>query len=311
MDALTQPEQKTALLAQIRRESELELGRASQSHPSAENPMPVSSIPPAERIPQPPAWGVRVVRAMPLQAVAQHLSLNELFRLSWGGKNTHGQAWVDLQAQFQARLNQMLGTAGEWLAPQGVYGCFPAQSEGNDLVIYEPGSVQTGAPAELTRFSFPRQSSGEFLCLADYFAPAASGRMDTVVFQVVTVGQAATHRFEALQAANNYTEAYFTHGLAVQMAEAAADYLHQHIRRELGLPAGQGKRYSWGYPAIPELADHAKVFELLPAQTELGMSLTSAFQLVPEQSTAAIIVHHPLAKYFNIGESRIDQLTGA
>jgi 5-methyltetrahydrofolate--homocysteine methyltransferase len=112
-----------------------------------------------------------------------------------------------------------------------------------------------------------------------------------------------------MQDAGDYSEAYFNHGLAVQTAEAAADFLHAHIRRELGLPADQGKRYSWGYPAIPELSDHTKVFELLPAESELKMHLTPAYQLVPEQSTAAIIVHHPQAKYFNIGESRIEQLT--
>ncbi|HEX7555863.1 MAG TPA: vitamin B12 dependent-methionine synthase activation domain-containing protein, partial [Leptolinea sp.] len=111
-----------------------------------------------------------------------------------------------------------------------------------------------------------------------------------------------------LQQAGDYSEAYFSHGLSVQMAEAAAEYLHHHIRREMGIEENRGKRYSWGYPAIPELSDHQKVFSLLPVEKELGMSLTSAFQLVPEQSTAAIILHHPLAKYFNIGESRIDQL---
>jgi 5-methyltetrahydrofolate--homocysteine methyltransferase len=96
--------------------------------------------------------------------------------------------------------------------------------------------------------------------------------------------------------------------MAVQMAEATADYLHNHIRRELGLGPERGKRYSWGYPAIPELEDHRKVFDLLPTESALGMSLTSAYQLVPEQSTAAIIVHHPEAKYFNVGVSRVEQL---
>jgi 5-methyltetrahydrofolate--homocysteine methyltransferase len=132
--------------------------------------------------------------------------------------------------------------------------------------------------------------------------------MDVVALQVVTVGQAASERFERLQSANDYTEAYFTHGLGVQTAEATADYLHNHIRRELGLEAEQGKRYSWGYPAIPDLDDHKKVFRLLPAASELGMDLTPAYQLVPEQSTAAIIVHHPQARYYNIGESRVEQL---
>ena len=195
-----------------------------------------------------------------------------------------------------------------WLQPAGVYGYWPAQAEGNDLIVYDPATLDAKQPAELLRFPFPRQPGGDHLCLADYFAPLESGKMDVVAFQVVTVGQAATERFRPAAGAGDYTEAYFTHGLAVQTAEATADYLHEHIRRELGLPAEQGKRYSWGYPAIPELADHRKVFELLPAEKELGMTLTSAFQLVPEQSTAAIIVHHPAAKYFNVGESRVEQL---
>jgi len=133
--------------------------------------------------------------------------------------------------------------------------------------------------------------------------------MDVVAFQIVTVGQEATNRIDRLQAANNYTEAYFTHGLGVQTAEATADYLHEHMRREMGIPENQGKRYSWGYPAIPELEDHKKIFELLPAVvTELGMKLSPAYQLIPEQSTAAIIVHHPQAKYYSVGESRVEQL---
>jgi 5-methyltetrahydrofolate--homocysteine methyltransferase len=161
---------------------------------------------------------------------------------------------------------------------------------------------------EIARFHFPRQPHDEHLCLADYFAPVDSGQMDVVAFQVVTVGQAATEKFDALQAAHDYTEAYFVHGLAVQTAEATAEYLHRHIRRELGLPEDRGKRYSWGYPAIPDLEDHRKVFDLLPAERELGMSLSPAYQLIPEQSTAAIIVHHPQAKYYSVGESRVEQL---
>jgi 5-methyltetrahydrofolate--homocysteine methyltransferase len=129
-----------------------------------------------------------------------------------------------------------------------------------------------------------------------------------VAFQVVTVGLEATERFDQFQAEGNYSEGYFNHGLAVQAAEATAEYLHRHIRREMGLPDGQGKRYSWGYPAIPELEDHRKVFDLLPAEKELGMSLSPAYQLIPEQSTAAIIVHHKNAKYYSIGESRVEQL---
>jgi len=196
-----------------------------------------------------------------------------------------------------------------WLFPQGMYGYWPVQSTLNELIIYSPEGILKGSLRELTRLSFPRQEAEEHLSLVDYFAPVESGVMDVVALQVVTVGLKATEIFDQLQSQNRYTEAYFTHGLSVQMAEATADYLHQHIRRELGLQPDQGKRYSWGYPAIPELSDHRKVFNLLPVEAELGMQLSPAFQLIPEQSTAAIIVHHPAAKYFNIGESRIDQLT--
>ena len=311
MDALMDAEQRPALLDRIQRESEMELGRTGTAAP-AEQPAAVSNIPPAKKLPRPPSWGPRVVHELPLDAVFQHLAKNELFRLSWGAKNTHGAAWTKLEAEFEQRLVDMRREALRegWLKPQAVYGYWPVQSDGNDLIIYEPGSVQMGTPSEQMRMTFPRQNQPDGLSLADYFASASSGQMDEVAFQVVTVGQEASRRVERLQSAGDYSEAYFTHGLGVQTAEATAEYLHQHIRRELGLDEEQGKRYSWGYPAIPELADHEKVFALLPAESELGMKLTSAFQLVPEQSTAAIIAHHPAARYFNIGESRVEQLLG-
>ena len=145
--------------------------------------------------------------------------------------------------------------------------------------------------------------------MADYFAPKDSGVVDVVALQVVTVGHSATERFDALQAAGNYSEAYYTHGLAVQTAEATAEWLHRRIKKELAIGReARGKRYSWGYGACPDLQDHAQVFKLLPAESALGMSLTSAFQLVPEQSTAALVVHHPDARYFAIGGSRVEQL---
>ncbi len=311
MDALMDSDQRPALLERIQRESEMELGRIGTSAPTGEQTA-VSVVPPAEKLPRPPSWGPRVVHELPLDEVFQHLSKNELFRLSWGAKNSHGAAWTKLEAEFEERLIDMRRVALRegWLKPQAVYGYWPVQADGNDLIIYEPGSVQMGTPSEQMRMTFPRQNQPDGLCLADYFASVSSGKMDVVAFQVVTVGQEASQRVERLQAAGDYSEAYFTHGLAVQTAEATAEYLHRHIRRELGLGEEQGKRYSWGYPAIPELPDHEKVFALLPAESELGMHLTSAYQLIPEQSTAAIIVHHPAAKYFNIGESRVEQLLG-
>ncbi|MEW6651053.1 MAG: vitamin B12 dependent-methionine synthase activation domain-containing protein, partial [Chloroflexota bacterium] len=310
MDALVHPEKRAALLANTQREAELELGRAARSDTQPQR-IRRSAVEAADFVPRPPSWGVKVVHKMPLEAVFECLFKNELFRLSWGAKNAHGDAWQTLELEYEQRLQQMKQEALRegWLNPKAVYGYFPAQADGNELIIYEPGSVQSGSPAELTRFNFPRQPHGEYLCLADYFAPADSGKMDVTVFQVVTVGRQAAERVERLQLQGDYSEAYFCHGLAVQTAEATAEYLHRHIRRELGVAEGQGKRYSWGYPAIPDLADHEKVFQLLPVETELGMILTEAYQLVPEQSTAAIIIHHPKARYFNIGESRIEQLS--
>ncbi|HEY9077517.1 MAG TPA: methionine synthase [Anaerolineaceae bacterium] len=310
MNDLMNTEKRPQIIARLQRESDMELNRQAANAKEEENLPQRSSVRPAPIIPVPSSWGVRIVRQMPLDAVFQCLSINELFRLSWGARNTHGAAWDNLQAEYFQRLDDMRRAAlrDPWLFPQGVYGYFPAQADGNDLVLFSPDSVSSGKPVETMRFSFPRQDEGEYLCLADYFEPIGSERMDVAIFQVVTVGAEATSRFEHLQSEGNYSEAYFTHGLAVQMAEAAAEYLHRHIRQEIGIPPDQGKRYSWGYPSIPHLADHEKVFSLLPAQKALGMSLTSAFQLVPEQSTAAIIIHHPEAKYYNLGESRIDQL---
>jgi 5-methyltetrahydrofolate--homocysteine methyltransferase len=311
VDALSSPSGRQALLEKIRAEAEREIGRPASPR-RASTAASRSSIPPASSIPRPPSWGPRVVREMPLALVFKALFKNELFRLSWGAKNAHGEDWEKLQSEFEQRLERMQREALRegWLKPRAVYGYFPAQACGDDLIIYDPTAAGSRPDdlTEITRFHFPRQVGGENLCLADYFAPVESGQVDVVPFQVVTVGEAATLRFDRLQAAGDYSEAYFSHGLAVQTAEATAEYLHRHIRRELGMPEGQGKRYSWGYPAIPDLEDHRKVFDLLPAESELGMGLTEACQLTPEQSTAAIIVHHPQAKYYSVGESRVEQL---
>jgi 5-methyltetrahydrofolate--homocysteine methyltransferase len=311
LDTLTNPVTNRDLLKQLQQDVLREQDRRITRTVGFVNTSLRSRTPAADFIPVPPVWGPRVVQQMPLEIVFQHLSLNELFRLSWGAKNARGEEWDHLQADFTRRLERMKKEAQVqgWLKPQGVYGYWPAQSEGNDLIFFDPESMVPNQPQEILRFTFPRQEAEDRQCLADYFAAFGSGKMDVVALQVVTVGQQATERFDRLQLDGNYTEAYFTHGLAVQTAEAAAEYLHRHIRRELKLPDGQGKRYSWGYPAIPELEGHAKVFNLLPVESELGMSLTAAFQLVPEQSTAAIIIHHPAARYFSLGESRLEQLT--
>jgi 5-methyltetrahydrofolate--homocysteine methyltransferase len=186
-----------------------------------------------------------------------------------------------------------------YLQPRVVYGYFPCQSSGNELLIYDPLTFQRNR-RELTRFRFPRQHERERLCLADYFTSVQSGKMDVVALQVVTVGESASELIHRLQQAGNYSEAYFVHGLAVEMAEGLAEYTNRLIRRELGLDENRCRRYSWGYPAIPDLEDHVKLFQTLPVSTSIGVELTEAYQLVPEQSTAAIVVHHQQAVYFSV-----------
>ena len=310
MDTLIDKNKRPELLAKIRKESEMELNRAAQNEPSAVSRQR-SSIVPAP-IALPAKLGQRIVKDMPLEMVLKHLNINELYRLSWGAKNNHGAEWDKMKKDFDARLAQMTKDAIKegWLKPQAVYGYFPCQADGDNLIIYNPDNFQLSNLQPITQFTFPRQPYDDHLALSDYYASVESGQMDVVALQVVTVGQAASDKFDKLQAANDYTEAYFVHGLAVQAAEATANYLHEHVRRELGIGEKQGKRYSWGYPAIPELEDHFKVFKLLPAvESELGMSLSISGQLIPEQSTAAIIVHHKDAKYYAVGESRVEQLT--
>lgn len=274
-----------------------------------------SSTPPAPNVPTPPFWGAKTIRSIPLETVFPFLHLPELYRLSWGAKNTHGAEWVKLQAEFEERRLRMQKEAlrAKSLLPQAVYGYFPAQATEDELVIFDPEAYQMDRRlVEVERFGFPRQPDGEGLSITDYFLPLGSEGVDVCALQIVTAGHVADEVFAGLQAADNYSEAYFFHGLAVQTAEATASYVNAHLRRELGLEKDRGLRYSWGYPACPDLEDHAIVFRLLPqATTELGMNLTEAFQLLPEQSTAAIFTHHPAAKYFAVGVNRVEQLLEA
>ena len=254
-------------------------------------------------VPAAPFFGTRVVRDIPLNELWEILDLDELYRLQWGGRGSGEEFDRMVREEFEpTRLRlQARVQHGGWLTPQAVYGLFPAQSLGNDVIVYDPAAyTRDGSALELARFHFPRQEGRERLCIADYFRSTESGDMDVLALQVVTVGDAATREFERLQAAGEYTEAYYVHGLAVETAEAVAEWMHRHVRHQLGVPGGRGKRYSWGYGACPDLEDHEVVFRLLPVSQELGMTLTTAHQLIPEQSTAAIIVHHPEAKYYAV-----------
>jgi 5-methyltetrahydrofolate--homocysteine methyltransferase len=311
MDKLVDDARRASFLAEIVQEGYGEIGKAAPERTPIQSARR-AALPPAPDVPTPPFWGARTIIEMPTEIVLTHLHKPELFRLSWGAKNVQGAEWAQISADFEARLARMGREASRdgWLRPQAVYGYFPANSDGDSVIIYDPALyASTGARAEIARFSFPRQESGEFLCLADYYQSVESGVVDVVALQVVTVGQGATEHFDALQAADQYSEAYYAHGLAVQAAEATAQYVNAHIRRELGLPEKRGKRYSWGYPACPDLEDHAIVLRLLPeAADRLGMALTAAYQWLPEQSTAAIFAHHPAAKYYAVGAGRLEQL---
>mgnify|MGYP005837344679 CR=1 FL=1 len=317
VEQLIVPEQRAALLEQVRQDAYTELGKPAPVR--RERTRGEKTVQPAPSIPTPPFWGTKVIEYMPLEIVLQYLHKPELYRLSWGASNTHGEDWTKLQAEFEARLERMIRQAlrEKTLRPQAVYGFFPANSDGDDLVIYDPlpFAQRNGAEPErreIERFRFPRQPYGEYLCISDYFAPVG-GAVDLVALQVVTVGEPATAHFDRLQSAHEYSEAYFFHGLAVQAAEATANYVNRVvINKSLNIPTGQGKRYSWGYPACPDLKDHEVVVRLLPQAVEqLGMQLTSSYQWVPEQSTAAIVVHHPDAKYYSVGSSdRAEQILG-
>ena len=268
-------------------------GDATRSAVAADVPVPV-----------PPFFGARVLHEIPLDEVFALLDLDELFRLQWGGRGSGPEFDAMVREEFRPVLDRLRAEAARsrWLVPRAVYGYFPAQSDGNALVVYDPAAFESdgGALREIARFTFPRQEGRERLCLADYFRAAGTDDVDVAAFQIVTVGDAATRRFAELQERGEYTEAFYVHGLAVEAAEALAEWVHRRVRTELGLAAERGKRYSWGYPACPDLEDHEQVFRILPAREALGMELSTAFQLLPEQSTAALVVHHPEAKYYAV-----------
>ena len=185
-----------------------------------------------------------------------------------------------------------------WLKPQVRYGYFPANGDDNDLVLFDPDDPDR----EIARFPFPRQPRRERLCLADYFLPLSSGRKDVATFQIVTVGPDATDRTERLQAGGEYSESFFSHGLSVQTAEGLAEYAHQRVRRELGIGEEQGKRYSWGYPACPDLSQHLSSRSSSTPRRSAS-EVTEGYQFDPEQTTAALVVAHPDAKYYALARS--------
>jgi 5-methyltetrahydrofolate--homocysteine methyltransferase len=246
-----------------------------------------------------------------LREIFPFINETALFKNQWQLKTASQEDYLRLVEQkfrpIKKQLEEEIIASGV-LEPKAVYGYFPAQSEGNDVIVHDPISTQ---PQELLRFTFPRQREGRKLAVSDFFAPKASGKMDVIGLSLVTMGAKASVETQRLFEAGEYTKYLYLHGLSVETAEALAEYLHKKMREELGI-AGEdsphirdlfhqkyrGSRYSFGYPACPNLEDQTKLFALLHPEEHIGVRLTTGFLLDPEQSTSAIVVHHPAAKYF-------------
>ncbi|HET9050725.1 MAG TPA: methionine synthase [Candidatus Dormibacteraeota bacterium] len=307
VDALVDPERGPALVTRVREEAETHRTREAQR--SAAAPAANGAAPRARSdtrtdapIPVPPFWGPRTLGSISVDDVATCIDRNSLFKMSWQFKGIRDpQRWAELlRTELEPRLELSLREAHEdgYLHMQGVYGYYPALAEGDTIVLHDPADRER----VIGRLEFPRQQAQNRLCLADYVRPrelAAPGEYDVVALQVVTAGPQASERSNALQRSGDYDAMLRVHGFSTQMAEATAEWLHRRINAELGIPREQGRRYSWGYPACPELEDHTTVFAVLPA-AEIGVTLTDGFQLVPEQSTCAIVLHHPQARYFAV-----------
>jgi len=298
MDALTNPAQRSDLVQQVRSEIEAERDRVETPIVARVTPRPGAGPRRDVAVPVPPFWGARRVRA-DLAAVWEHLDFNTLYRHHWGGHRAKGPEYERIVREiFEPELAELQASAVAegWLEPLIVSGYFPVQSDGQQLIVFDPERHDV----EVTRLEFPRQADGERLCLADYFRSVSSGEKDVLVLQAVSAGPRAGALVEELQQNGDYSRMLYVNGLASGTAEALADYAHTLARTELGLPSGQGLRFSWGYPACPDLEEQRKVLPLLMAESEIGLTLSLSGNLDPEHSTAALVVHHPEAKYFAV-----------
>ncbi|MCC6397621.1 MAG: B12-binding domain-containing protein [Bacteroidetes bacterium] len=296
-----------AKIAMAQREDARYAGTTPGTGPAAR-----SAVREIETIPVPPFWDARVHDDISLDDVFPYINEVALIRGQWQvrkGKLSEEAYRALLQEKVYPELEQLKAQckAERLLEPKVIYGYFPCQSEGDDLIIFRD-DLRT----ERVRFTFPRQKGDRHLCLADYFAPRTSGRMDVAAFQLVTMGRTASEHSARLFGSNAYKDYLYFHGLSVESAEALAELWHRRVRQELGIAGKdaqdikrlfsqgyQGSRYSFGYPACPNLEDQTKLFALLDG-TRIGVELTDEFSLNPEQSTNAIIVHHPEARSFNI-----------
>ena len=284
--------------------------RRSTREVSAEIPRRSPEVVDDNTIFAPPFVGSRVVKGISLDEIADYVNETALFRNQWQYRPLEGENDEDFKARIRPELRDQLARAkaSGILVPQLVYGYFPANAAGNDVIIW----TDTSRTSERMRFSYPRQTEPPFLCIADFFRPAESGEVDYAAFHIVTMGAKVSEAAAELFGKNEYQRYLTVHGLGVEMAEALAEYWHHRIRTEWGFVGEDGPnlhglfrqqyrggRYSWGYPACPDLEDNAKVAELLEAG-RIGISVNeeTGWQYQPEQTTSAIICHHPRAKYF-------------
>ncbi len=296
MDELIDADAREALVAKTR-----EAARTLREKPEAVDdgpPVTDTSVRSAARtdtpVPEPPFWGVRELD-VPLEEVYHHLDTHVLFKLHWGGRGVKGEEWRKLLAEdFQPRLERMWREQG-YLQPRAVLGYYPCNSDGNELIVWDP---EAPGERELERLVFPRQPKHDRICLADFYRPVGAG-VDVLALQAVTAGDEVTDLMAQLEQEGEFAEQLFVHGLGVQTAEGMAEWLHARVRRELGIAPTQGRRYSWGYPACPEQSEHEKVFRLLNAPS-IGLRLSGGYAVEPEQSTLAIVAHHPEAVYFGM-----------
>jgi 5-methyltetrahydrofolate--homocysteine methyltransferase len=309
MDALVDEPAREALVERIKAEAQ-QLREKPKAVDDGAPPTSDASVRSKARtdvpVPEPPFWGVREVE-VDLDEVFPHLDRHVLFKLHWGGRGVKGEAWeallagADGEEGFVPRLERMWREQN-YLRPRARLGYFPCNAEGNELIVFDPGQPER----ELERLIFPRQPKHDRICLADFYRPLASGERDVVALQGVTVGPEVTELIGRLEHEGEFAEQLFVHGLGVQAAEGLAEWLHSEVRRELGIPLDLGRRYSWGYPACPDQSEHEKVWRLLDLE-QIGMTLSDGFAVLPEQSTVAIVAHHPQAVYFGMKSGFISE----
>ncbi len=261
----------------------------------------------------PPFLGYKHLKGIPINEIADFLNETALYRMQWGYRPDKSLSETDTDFRLRCRkyLNKWLNKAKikNLLIPIVSYGYFYANSDDNNLIIWADENKKD----MLETFTFPRQKEKDRLCIADFFRPIDSNELDSVAFSVVSIGDKISEKTACLFKENSYSDYLHLHGLGVEMAEALAEYFHKRIREEWGFgdedaeslgalfrQKYRGGRYSWGYPACPDLEDNVKVAKLL-AVDKLGIEVSeeTSWQFHPEQTTSAIICHHPKAKYFN------------